>query len=163
LRGEEFSTTAYTLAKMSADVIMQNTSLIKPQFEESAWIAIKPIISSGMSMSIAGSSRPTSGSEHMFSHSLSRIAPEKALHGEQCGVGAIMMMYLHGGPWENLREALIAIKAPTSARGLNVSEEEVLQALATAHTIRPERYTILGDKGLSIEAAQRIAKVTEVI
>ena len=54
-------------------------------------------------MSIAGSSRPASGSEHMFSHALDRIAPKPALHGEQCGVGTIMMMYLHGGNWQTVQ------------------------------------------------------------
>ena len=55
------------------------------------------MISSGMAISIAGNSRPASGSEHKFSHALDMIAPKPALHGEQCGVGTIMMMYLHGG------------------------------------------------------------------
>jgi glycerol-1-phosphate dehydrogenase [NAD(P)+] len=50
-------------------------------------------------MSIAGSSRPASGSEHKFAHALNRIAPGKALHGELCGLGTIVMMYLHGGDW----------------------------------------------------------------
>lgn len=55
-------------------------------------------------MCIAGSSRPTSGSEHMFSHALDVLHPGKALHGEQCGVGCIMMMNLHGGDWKAIRD-----------------------------------------------------------
>jgi glycerol-1-phosphate dehydrogenase [NAD(P)+] len=35
--------------------------------------------------------------------------------------------------------------------------------MTIAHTIRPERYTILGDNGLTREAAIKLAKKTEVI
>ena len=38
-----------------------------------------------------------------------------------------------------------------------------MQALVGAHRIRPERYTILGDNGLTREAAERLATVTGVI
>ena len=44
-----------------------------------------------------------------------------------------------------------------------MSPEEVVEALVQAHAIRPERYTILGDNGLSREAAERLAAVTGVI
>jgi glycerol-1-phosphate dehydrogenase [NAD(P)+] len=163
LKNEEFSTTAYTLSKMSATVIMQNSNVIKPMVEESAWVAIKPIVSSGISMSIAGSSRPTSGAEHMISHAINQIAPGKALHGEQCGVGCILMMYLHGGPWEEIKDALARIGAPTTAKGLGIKPDTIIKALTMAHTIRPERYTILGDNGLTEDAAKNLATVTGVI
>lgn len=162
LRNEEFSNTAYTLARVSANEIMQNAHLIKPNNEESAWVAIKPIISSGISMSIANSSRPTSGSEHMFSHALDEMAPGKGLHGEKCGVGSIMMMYLHGGPWEEIRTALRTFGAPTTARDLGLSNEEVIAALVKAHTVR-DRYTILGERGLSRDVAENLARKTGVI
>ena len=32
-----------------------------------------------------------------------------------------------------------------------------------AHAIRPERYTILGESGLTWEAAEKLAKITGVI
>ena len=163
LRNEEYSSTAATLAEYAAQEIGDNAQLIKPGLEESAWIAIRPMIVAGIAMSVAGSSRPCSGSEHLFSHALDRLAAHPSLHGEQCGVGAIMMMYLHGGDWRRLRTALDAIGAPTTARELGVSADEVVGALVHAHRIRPERYTILGDNGLSREAAERLATVTGVI
>jgi glycerol-1-phosphate dehydrogenase [NAD(P)+] len=162
LRGEEFSRSAYSLALYTAETIIENADLIKPNLEESVWIAIRPIIISGVSMSVAGSSRPTSGSEHMFSHALDMIAPGKALHGEQCGVGSIMMMYLHGGDWVRLREALAKIGAPTSAKELGITPEQVIEALINAHKVR-SRFTILGHVGLTYEAAERLATITKVI
>ena len=98
----------------------------------------------------------------MFSHALDLVAPKPALHGEQCGVGAIMMAYLHGEDWEAIREALETIGAPTDARGLGIEPKYVVKALTIAHRIRPERYTVLG-RGLSRRAAERLARATQVI
>ncbi len=163
LRSEEYSTTAATLSEYAAQEIIDHASAIKPNLEESVWIAIRPILVGGIAMSVAGSSRPCSGSEHLFSHALDRVAEHPSLHGEQCGVGAIMMMYLHGGDWRRLKNALVTIGAPTTARELGVSNDEVTRALVMAHSIRPERYTILGDNGLTREAAERLARITGVV
>jgi len=85
------------------------------------------------------------------------------LHGEQCGIGAIMMMYLHGGDWEKLRDALKIIGAPTTSEDLGISKKKIVEALVKAHEIRPERYTILGETGLTEKAAKTLAKQTGVI
>ncbi|MDH4123852.1 MAG: iron-containing alcohol dehydrogenase, partial [Thermoplasmata archaeon] len=163
LRGEEISTSAATISDYAAETIISNASAIKPNLEESIWTAIKPIIISGIAMAIAGSSRPTSGAEHMFSHMLDMLAPKKALHGEQCGIGTILMMYLHGGNWQRIRDSLSTIGAPTTAEQMGIPKETIIQALCKAHEVRTDRYTVLGDKGLTCEAAERLARITEVI
>jgi glycerol-1-phosphate dehydrogenase [NAD(P)+] len=163
LRSEEFSSTAAALSEYAAREIMDHADAIKPNLEESVWIAIRPILVAGIAMSVAGSSRPCSGSEHLFSHALDRISDRPSLHGEQCGVGAIMMMYLHGGDWRHLKNVLLTIGSPTTARELGVSNDEIVRALMMAHSIRPERYTILGDNGLTREAAERLATTTGVV
>ena len=163
LQNVQFSRSAYSLSMYAAESIIDNAELIKPNLEESVWIAIKPIIISGISMSIAGSSRPTSGAEHMFSHMLDLMHPGRALHGEQCGVGSIMTMYLHGGNWEQIRDALKMIGAPTTAKELGVSAEDTIYALSHAHEIRSDRFTILGNAGISEEVAEKVAKTTGVI
>jgi len=115
-------------------------------------------------MSIAGSSRPASGAEHLFSHQLDRLTPNTALHGHQVGVGSIMTAFLHGGDrgiWRDIRDALRAIDAPTTATELGIDDETVIEALTTCHEIR-DRYTILGD-GMNEEAAREVARKTEVI
>jgi glycerol-1-phosphate dehydrogenase [NAD(P)+] len=163
LRGEEYSNYAASLSEMTAQLLIENAHLVKPGLEESAWYVSKALVSSGVAMSIAGSSRPASGSEHLFSHALDRIVEKPALHGEQCGMGTIMMMYLHGGDWQKIKDCLLTIGAPTTARALGVKDEEVIEALVHAHEIRRDRYTILGDKGLTYEAAERLARITKVI
>ena len=124
---------------------------------------VEALISCGVAMSIAGTSRPCSGAEHLFSHCLTLIAPKPALHGEQCGVGTILCAYLHGANWQLIKDVLHRIGAPTSADELGIDREYILEALTRAHSIRPERYTILGESGLTKEAAERVASITGVI
>lgn len=159
---EYMSEYASALSRMSAKLVAKNASIIKKQSEESARKIIKALISSGVAMSIAGTSRPASGSEHLFSHALDKIAPESALHGEQCAVGSIMMMKLHGEDWDFVREALRTIGTPTSAEELGIKPKYIIEALTQAHEIRPERYTILRD-GLEREEARELAEETDVI
>jgi glycerol-1-phosphate dehydrogenase [NAD(P)+] len=162
LRNVPFSGYAAALSKMTADILIDSADSIKPELESSVRMVVKALVSSGVAMSIAGSSRPASGSEHMFSHALNRIAPNPALHGEQCGVGTIMMMYLHGGDWKRIKNSLEKIRAPTSSAELGIEDRYILQALVECHRIRPERYTILGT-GITPEAAEIVAKATGVI
>ncbi|MFC7249713.1 NAD(P)-dependent glycerol-1-phosphate dehydrogenase [Halomicroarcula sp. GCM10025324] len=164
LKNVPYSEYAGALAQMTAEMLVESADSIKKGLEESSWIVVKALVSSGVAMSIAGSSRPASGAEHLFSHQLDRIAPGSALHGHQVGVGAVMTEYLHTGPrgrWRDVRDALAAIGAPTTASELGIDDETVIEALTTAHEIR-DRYTILGD-GMSEEAAMEAATVTGVI
>lgn len=160
---DEYSSYAATLSEITADMLIENADQIVPDVEESAWQVIKALVSSGVAMSIAGSSRPASGAEHKFSHALDRIAKKPALHGEQCGIGAIMMMSLHRGKWKSIRDALKTIGAPTTAKGAGLSREDVILALVKAGSIRPERYTILGNDGLTEEKAEILAEKTGVV
>jgi glycerol-1-phosphate dehydrogenase [NAD(P)+] len=161
LRNVEYSHYSAALAEMTAELLVERADSIRPGLEESAWMVVKALVSSGVAMSIAGSSRPASGAEHLFSHQLDRIAPGKALHGHQVGVGSIIMMYLHGDDWEGVRDALETLGAPTTAADLGISDDEVIEALTTAHEIR-DRYTILG-QGMNDRAAREAAETTGVI
>jgi glycerol-1-phosphate dehydrogenase [NAD(P)+] len=162
-KSEYYGGYAASLALMSAKHVMQNVQLMRRGNEEGLRVLIEALISCGVSMSIAGSSRPCSGSEHLFSHALDLIKPNHAMHGERCGVGTIMMAYLHGADWKRIRDALNKLGAPTNAQGLDVEKRDVLKALEMAATIRPERYTILNKLNLCSEAYEHLAKVTEVI
>jgi glycerol-1-phosphate dehydrogenase [NAD(P)+] len=163
LQNEYYSESAAALSHMTAKLIIKSSDLIKEGLEESARLVVKSLFSSGMAISIAGSSRPASGSEHKFSHALDKIAKKPALHGHQCGVGSIMMMSLHGGDWKFIKNALNKMNAPTTAYDLEINPEDIIDALTMAHEIRSERYTILGDRGISRNAAKKLAIKTGVI
>ncbi len=163
LRGEYYGEYAAQLALLSAKHVIRYHELIASGSPEGVRIVVEALISSGVAMCIAGSSRPASGSEHLFSHALDVLAPKPALHGEQVGVGTIMMLYLYGDPWwKRVKKILQKIGAPTTARELGIPPEIIIKALTIAHTIRP-RYTILGEKGLTWRAAEKLARETGVI
>ncbi|MCW4053821.1 MAG: NAD(P)-dependent glycerol-1-phosphate dehydrogenase [Candidatus Bathyarchaeota archaeon] len=160
---EYYGEYAASLALMSAKLIMQNAKLIRPNNEEGLRVLLEALISCGVAMSIAGSSRPCSGSEHLFSHALDMVHCPHAMHGEQCGVGSVLAAYLHKTNWKRIRGTLKQIGAPTTACELNMRDEELVKALKLAATIRPERYTILQKLSLSLEACEKVAKITGVI
>ncbi len=162
-KNEYYGAYAASLALMSARLVIENAELICEKSEEGLRVLIEALISCGVSMSIAGSSRPCSGSEHMFSHALETVRPNCSMHGERCGVGTIMMAYLHKAKWQRVKATLEKLGAPTNARELGVEEEQVVKALAMAATIRPERYTILNKLNLDSKAYESLARTTEVI
>jgi glycerol-1-phosphate dehydrogenase [NAD(P)+] len=163
LKNELISEYSIALSDMTVQLIKKNADIIKSQIEGYSRIVVKALISSSLAMCVAGSSRPGSGSEHMFSHALDSIAEQPALHGEQCALGTIMMGYLHNLDWESTKELMIQLGLPVTAKELGLKDEEVIKALETAHSIRPERYTVLGKEGLTSDAAVNVAKVTGVI
>jgi glycerol-1-phosphate dehydrogenase [NAD(P)+] len=163
LKNEYYGDYAANLAMMSAKLVTKNAKEILKRNIEGVKTVVEALISCGVAMSIAGSSRPCSGSEHLFSHALDLVAGETSLHGERTGVGAILCAYLQGSNWEAIRAFLKEIGAPSTAEELNVSSEQVVKALTMAHSLRPERYTILGETGVAMAAAEKVARTTGVI
>jgi len=163
LKNEYYGDYAADLALMSAELVTKNAKEILKRNIEGVRTVVEALISCGVAMSIAGSSRPCSGSEHLFSHALDLVAAETSLHGERTGVGAILCAYLQGSNWEAIRTFLKEIGAPSTAKELNVSPEQVVKALTMAHSLRPERYTILGETGVAEAAAEKVARTTGVI
>lgn len=162
-KNEYYGEYAASLALMSAKLIIENAEFLVYRREEGLRILLEALISCGVAMSIAGSSRPCSGSEHLFSHALDIINPSHAMHGEQCGVGSILMAYLYRSNWQRIRKTLKLIGAPTTARELGVKDRDVVEALMLAGKIRPERYTILQKLNLNFEACEKTAKATGII
>ena len=161
--GEYFGGYAASLALMSAQVFLDGSKKIGAYDVGSARVLVEGLISAGVAAGIAGSSRPCSGSEHLFSHALDSICPGKALHGEQCGIGTIMMASLHGLDWEDVRRALKDVGAPTAGAELEISDDEIKRALVDAPSMRPDRYTILSKIKLNKKTAGELARKTGVI
>jgi glycerol-1-phosphate dehydrogenase [NAD(P)+] len=160
---EYYGEYAASLALMSAKLVIENADLIVYRKSEGLRVLLEALISCGVAMSIAGSSRPCSGAEHLFSHALDLVNSHHAMHGEQCGVGSILTAYLYKSNWQRIRKTLKQIGAPTTANELDVKDADVVKALELAAKIRPERYTILNKLNLNYEACEKTAKATGVI
>ncbi len=161
VKGEYYSPYAVSLAMFSAEIVIASAGQIRERKERGIRNLVEALLTSSISMSMAGSSRPASGSEHAFSHALDSLG-SRALHGEQCGVGSIMMAHLQGGDWERVRDALKKLGAPTTARGLGISDGTLIRALTMAGGLR-DRHTILNERILDEEKARELARATGVI
>jgi len=163
-RNEFYSEYAATLSISSAQIVLESADKIRDLKKTGIKNLMEALINSGIAMCIAGSSRPSSGSEHLFSHALDAIFPEKmSLHGEQCGVGTIISAYLYDLNWKRIQKVLKSLRCPVSAHELRIPEKIVLNALLQAKDIRKDRYTILNKKPLNETMAREILLETGII
>ncbi|HDD46366.1 MAG TPA: NAD(P)-dependent glycerol-1-phosphate dehydrogenase [Candidatus Aenigmarchaeota archaeon] len=159
--GEYYSDYAAALSILAAEMVTSSARLIRKRRERGIRNLIEALISSGIAISLAGSSRPASGSEHLFSHALDMLG-SKALHGEQCGVGTIIMAYLQGQEWKTIRDTLKAVGAPTNIYELGIERDKLIKALLMARDIR-KRYTILNTISMDKKSAIKICKEVGVL
>lgn len=158
--GEYFGRYSANLASMSAKILLEASEKNKvPDTRE----VVEALISAGVASCIAGSSRPCSGAEHLFSHALDKIAPGIGLHGEKCGIGAIMMAKLQGQDWKKITKTLKNVGAPTTAKEIGLTQSMITKALVIAQSLRPERYTILKEIRMNEKLALDLAKSTNVL
>jgi glycerol-1-phosphate dehydrogenase [NAD(P)+] len=160
--GEYYGMYSADLALMSAKIVMENSRKYSKKGLD-ARVIVEALISAGVASCIAGSSRPCSGAEHLFSHALDKIAPGKGLHGEKCGIGAIMMAKLQGQDWKKIIKTLKEVGAPTTAKQIGLTEDQIVDALMIAQELRPERYTILKEIEMTEKRATNLAINTKVI
>ncbi|HID47126.1 MAG TPA: iron-containing alcohol dehydrogenase [Methanothermococcus okinawensis] len=170
--GESYSESSAIFSKTIGEELMDYVlkDIDLSQYPEKL---VKALIGSGITISIAGSTRPASGSEHLFSHALDYLKRKykldvDSLHGEQCGVGTLISSYLHYKEGnlnyeyvENIRSSLKRVRAPTTGKELGFEEEIIIEALTIAHKIR-RRYTVLRN-GISRDKAEEILKECGVI
>ena len=159
---EYYGRYAADLALMSAKIVMENSSEFAKKGLD-ARVIVEGLISAGVASCIAGSSRPCSGAEHLFSHALDKIAPGIGLHGEKCGIGSIMIAKLQGQDWKKIIKTLKDVGARTTAKQIGLKPDVIINALTIAQELRPERYTILKEVKMTEKRALSLAKSTKVI
>lgn len=161
--GEYIGDYSISLAEMSAKLVFNNLQQIVSLTDNGVRTLLEALISNGIAMAIAGSSRPCSGSEHMFGHALDLLTSKRVLHGFGVLLGTKISLALHGEDWATFSEKVSEAGLPTSSHQLGVPPIYVIRALTFAHKIRPERITILGKRGLTIEEARKVAEQTKII
>ena len=160
--GEYYGRYSADLASMSAKILMESSERFSKKGLDVREI-VEALISAGVASCIAGSSRPCSGAEHLFSHAVDKLEPGVGLHGEKCGIGTIMMAKLQGQDWKKIVNTLKNVGAPTTAKEIGLKSTTLVKALMLAQSLRPERYTILNEVNMTEKKAITLAKSTKVL
>lgn len=107
------------------------------------------VVMSGIAMDFAKSSRPVSGSEHLFSHALDYYAKKTNLHGFQVALGTIASLKLIGYSYSKVGNYLKRFDVDIKPSHLNISEETFVECFKNAPTMRQNRYTYLHSMDLN--------------
>jgi glycerol-1-phosphate dehydrogenase [NAD(P)+] len=163
-KNEYFGSYAANLAYLSAKIILDESAKLYNNSRFGIRTIVEALISAGVASCIAGSSRPCSGAEHLFSHAVEYIVGDNCgLHGERVGLGTLMMAKLHGLDWEIIAETLEKVGAPTKAKQIKLNDHDIVESLLIAQSLRPDRYTILSKAKLDKQSALDLAKSVNVI
>jgi len=160
--GEYYGRYSADLASMSAKILVESALTFSKKGLD-ARVVVEALISAGVASCIAGSSRPCSGAEHLFSHAVDHLEYGVGLHGEKCGIGSIMIAKLQGQDWKKIVKTLKNVGAPTTAKEIGLKPKILVKALVIAQSLRPERYTILKEVNMSENMALKLAKYTKVL
>ncbi len=120
------------------------------------------LIMSGISMAVAGSSRPASGSEHLISHCLDRIMKKPLMHGIQTGISTIFTLSLQESKYlEPVKNLYKSLSFPSHLSDIGINKDMFLSAIECSPSIR-ERFTVLNIKDKKeIEQAIKVSGIVE--
>lgn len=98
---------------------------------------------SGIANEIAGSSAPTSGSEHLISHALDQHSAHPQLHGIQVGIASYLMALVQDHRYKRIDTIFTDTGFWNYVETLNLDVNEFIDAVDYAPNIKPFRYTYL--------------------
>ena len=112
------------------------------------------LILNGIAMSICGSSRPASGSEHLISHALDSMSARPRLHGLQVGVATYLISILQGAHTEEIADLFDKTGFWKAIAADPFSMKEWVEAIKIAPSIKPSFYTILSSSEILTQAEE---------
>lgn len=104
----------------------------------------------GVAMSVCGSSRPASGSEHLISHALDATSSRPRLHGLQVGMATYLVSHLHESE-SSIRDAFDATGFWGSIETDPFSRSEWEVAIDRATEMKRDFHTILATRDCTPE------------
>lgn len=117
---------------------------------------------SGIANEIAGSSAPTSGSEHLISHALDKLLDVPQLHGIQVGVATYIMGIVHNHRYKRINTVLTQTGFWDYTATLEMKKEDFIHAIDLAPAIKPHRHTYLHEE-VYRDAAKRVVLEDETL
>jgi glycerol-1-phosphate dehydrogenase [NAD(P)+] len=143
---EVYDDYAALLSRSSAQLLLGRRHVFEPDRDftsEDVESLVHGLVLSGLAMTLAGSSRPCSGPEHLISHAFDMLGVGTGTHGEQVAVGSVLAVRLYGADLSPVIELLRNVGAPVSPPDLGISADDALKAVKMAHLVRPERHSRL--------------------
>ena len=101
---------------------------------------------SGIANEIAGSSAPTSGSEHLISHALDKILEQPQLHGVQVGIATYLMSLVHDHRHVRINKIFTDTGFWDYVSTLDLNREDYEKAIDMAPSIKPHRHVYLHEE-----------------
>lgn len=144
--GQPVNDAAFHLSRNAAESLVHwaDVDVGNPRFVQSLVVAQ---IYSGIAMTLAGTSRPCSGPEHLISHALDELGLTRGvLHGVQVGSICLFVLYLLGELSHEVMRFSHAMRLPplwTSLSGEITGKID--EVFTRAREVRPDRRTILDD------------------
>lgn len=107
---------------------------------------------SGIANEIAGSSLPTSGSEHLISHALDKLLERPQLHGVQVGIATYIMAKVQKQGYEIVDAIFEKTGFWEYVAELDLDVEDYKRAIDVAPSVKPFRHTFLHEEKYREEA-----------
>ena len=117
---------------------------------------------SGIANEIAGSSAPTSGSEHLISHALDKLLEEPQLHGIQVGIATYIMAKVQDHRYVRVNTVLTETGFWDYVETLQMKQSDFLRAIELAPSIKPHRHTYLHEEQYR-KAAKELVLTDEIL
>ena len=117
---------------------------------------------SGIANEIAGSSAPTSGSEHLISHALDKILEQPQLHGIQVGIATYLMSRVQDHRYKRVNTILRDTGFWKYAASLHLNRGDYEAAIDMAPSVKPFRHTYLHEEKYR-KLAKQILREDEVL
>ena len=149
--GKPLNDFAYAIARMSYDTIYHSDqkTLDNPTFIR---ILSRSLVMAGLAMEIAGSSRPSSGSEHLFCHALEEYYPEiRISHGMAVAIGSVGACIFQGRDEKQLVRVCNQFDLDLNPASYGITKEIFIDCWKRATETRPDRITILNTTDLNDE------------
>ncbi|MEV5595619.1 iron-containing alcohol dehydrogenase family protein [Streptomyces sp. NPDC052496] len=150
--GENIDGLAAAMARQAGEAVLRHPGGVGD--DGFLQVLAEGLVLTGISMSVAGDSRPASGACHEINHAFDILYPKRAAsHGEQCGLGAAFATHLRGDKETCglMIEVLRRHGLPVTPGEIGFSDEEFVRAVEYAPQTRPGRYTILEHLDLSTD------------
>ena len=101
---------------------------------------------SGIANEIAGSSAPTSGSEHLISHALDKMLECPQLHGIQVGIATYLMSLVQDHRYKRVNTIFTDTGFWDYVATLDLKRADFEKAIDLAPSIKPFRHTYLHEE-----------------